>query len=227
MSAFIIKMIAITAMVIDHIGFFLVPQEMLFRAVGRLAFPLFAWLVANGAKHTKNIDAYLTRLFVFALLSQIPYTLAHRSIGIQTCQLNVFFTLFLGLLSIKFIMAKKNRILTALVVLLCGATAQYIESDYGLMGILSIVFFYMFFDDFKMLMLAQIAVYIGVLYSLIALKLYDLNILTLIQPLALFSLFFVYNYNKKPGPKAKYLFYVFYPLQFLVFYLIVRYISGN
>src|SRR5205085_4973530 len=97
MTTFQIKLIAIIAMVIDHIGLFFFPHILLLRIIGRLAFPLFAWLIANGAHHSKNPTKYLTRLFLFALLAQIPFILINRLIDPSFWELNVLFTLFLGL----------------------------------------------------------------------------------------------------------------------------------
>jgi len=220
MNAFAIKMIAIVTMIIDHVGVFLFPQVLIFRTIGRLSFPLFAWLIANGAKHTKDINLYLKRLFIFSLISQAPYFFALKAAGVASPGGNVLVTLFLGLLAIKVINEDRHNAVKVAVFVLCALAAQLIKSDYGVVGVLSIVSFYLFFDDLKRLVLTQCAIYIWVWYSLIALGQVDLNIITLMQPISVLSLIFVVFYNKKPGPKAKYLFYVFYPLQFLVFYLL-------
>src|SRR5207244_4281126 len=95
-----IKILAIICMIIDHVGLFFFPEYTLFRIVGRIAFPLFAWLIANGAHFTRNIRAYLTRLFALAVISQLPFTLANQQIGAPLLYLNVVFTLSLGLLAI-------------------------------------------------------------------------------------------------------------------------------
>ena len=109
MSTFQIKVVAIITMIIDYLGFFLFPQVLLFRMIGRIAFPLFSWLIANGANHTKNINLYLARLFVFALVSQIPYHYAIKLVDPNLNTLNILFTLFIGLLAIKCIKEAKNR----------------------------------------------------------------------------------------------------------------------
>jgi hypothetical protein len=211
-------MIAIAAMIIDHAGVFLFPQVLLFRTIGRLSFPLFAWLIANGARHTKDMNSYLKRLFIFSLISQAPYFFSLKSAGIESPGGNVLITLFLGLLAIKAISENRRSAIKITVFVLCALAAQLIKSDYGMIGVLSIVSFYLFFDDLKRLILTQLAIYIWAWYLLIALGQIDLNIISIMQPMAIFSLIFIVIYNKKPGPKAKYLFYIFYPLQFLVFY---------
>ncbi len=221
MNTFTIKIIAILAMAIDHIGVFIFPQAVFLRALGRLSFPLFAWMIANGAKHTKDINAYLKRLFIFSLLSQIPYTIAFRSIDVSFAQLNIVFTLFLGLLGIKVIRDGKSNLVKIIAVLVYSATAQLIDSDYGMLGVLSIISFYIYFEDIKMMLLSQSAIYFGLLPILVLTKQVAFSMVSIIQPFALISLFFVAFYNGKPGPRVKYLFYVFYPLQYVIFYLLV------
>ena len=89
MTVFHLKIIAILTMTIDHVGFFFFPDIEVLRIIGRLSFPLFAWLIANGAYHTKNMHAYLVRLFIFALISQVPFSLAFRLISPLDTGLNI------------------------------------------------------------------------------------------------------------------------------------------
>jgi len=100
MSAFQIKLLALITMVIDHVGVFLFPDIQLLRMIGRISFPLFAWLIANGAMHTKNINNYLKRLLMFAIISQIPFILAMRLVEPNFWELNILFTLAIGLMAI-------------------------------------------------------------------------------------------------------------------------------
>lgn len=70
------KMMAILFMLVDHIGLFLLNNNILFRVVGRLAFPMFAYLLADGFKRTKNVRSYLVRLAILYFISYIPHSLA-------------------------------------------------------------------------------------------------------------------------------------------------------
>lgn len=219
MTAFDIKLIAILTMVIDHIGLFFFPNVILFRVIGRLAFPLFAWLIANGAYHTKNINIYLKRLFIFALISQIPYLLANQQIDPNFSQLNIFFTLFLGLLAIKVIKQTKNKKLWVCIALTTSLFGELMSVSYGAFGVLSIIFFYIFFKDFKKMALAQSLLIFVYLFKAPPILLAYINLVSL------GSLAFIYFYNKKEGPKAKYLFYIFYPAQYLVIWLLLRLLS--
>lgn len=99
----ILKWIAIITMTIDHIGAVLYPDLQILRIIGRISFPLFAYLLVLGMETTRNVRNYFIRLFVFALISQIPFSLA---VGFDPLSLNIFFTLSFGLLFVHFF--KKN-----------------------------------------------------------------------------------------------------------------------
>ena len=77
MTSFVLKIIAMITMIIDHSGDVFNPllheKSLIFNAVGRIAFPLFAFMVVEGYTHTSNIKKYLLRLFIFALISEIPF----------------------------------------------------------------------------------------------------------------------------------------------------------
>lgn len=101
MNAFQLKLIAVVSMLIDHVGLtFHSPERdlLLLRHVGRMAFPLFAFLVIESCVHTRDMKKYMGRLLVFGFLSQLPFTLLLQvplwGIG------NIFFTLFGGVLFI-------------------------------------------------------------------------------------------------------------------------------
>ena len=124
LSTFTLKLIAIITMVIDHTGAIFFPDQMWLRAIGRIAFPIFVFLLVEGLFNTSNIKKYLTRLGIFALISEIPFDMAFYKarFGVdfltdlkgatQDMQIldlfirrlikhqNIFFTLFLGLLAI-------------------------------------------------------------------------------------------------------------------------------
>src|SRR6266480_5550777 len=135
MNAFQIKIIAIVVMIIDHMGLFFFPQFFFLRLIGRLAFPLFAWLIANGAYHTHDINKYLQRLYFFALISQIPFLLANRLIDPHFAELNVFCTLFLGLCAIVLIQKTSKWVHWLFITIVFGLIAQALQADYDGFGV--------------------------------------------------------------------------------------------
>ncbi len=208
-------------MVIDHIGLFFFPGVLLFRIIGRISFPLFAFLIANGAHYTKNMKGYLTRMFLFALVSQIPFYLAGKTIDPDFTSLNVLFTFTLALLAIFIFQKTKNKIVWLVPTAICIAAAELTKMDYGAFGVLLVISFYLFFKNQKASAVAQIS--ISFLFSLIpALNRNGIALskVGLGPAISLISLLPITFYNQKEGPKAKYLFYIFYPLQYMVFYLI-------
>lgn len=96
MSAFVLKIIAIITMFIDHLGYAIYGRLSFFNYIGRIAFPIFAFQISEGYIYTKNLKKYLLRLFVFAIISQIPFLLFY-SIFSKNFALNIFFTLLLGM----------------------------------------------------------------------------------------------------------------------------------
>jgi len=96
----LLKIIAIATMVIDHIGAILYPNLLFLNVIGRLAFPLFAYLIMLGVESTKKPRKYMITLLFFALISQLPYFLAF---DIQPFErLNILFTLFLSAVTVYF-----------------------------------------------------------------------------------------------------------------------------
>jgi len=224
MSAFQIKLLALITMVIDHVGVFLFPDIQLLRMIGRISFPLFAWLIANGAMHTKNINNYLKRLLMFAIISQIPFILAMRLVEPNFWELNILFTLAIGLMAILLFQKIDNLYLKILNIVLLFIITYYLKVDYGVMGVASVLAFYVFKNEMHII-ISQTVIFFSELMIvwLLMLPAGMWEIVTsnhYYQPLAIMSLIFIFLYNKKEGAKMKYFFYVFYPMQFVVFYLI-------
>ena len=96
-----LKLIAIISMVIDHVGSAFFPQYPVFRWIGRLAFPIFAYCLTVGLLYTHDIKKYLIRLGIFALVSQPFYIFATHPWDWQTewMNMNIFFTLLVSLLA--------------------------------------------------------------------------------------------------------------------------------
>ena len=97
-----LKIIALITMLIDHIGIVFFSNMVAFRVIGRISFPIFAFFIAEGLHYTRDKFKYTSRIFIFAILSQLPYTLLF-----QTYQLNILFTLFISIVLI--IIAEKIK----------------------------------------------------------------------------------------------------------------------
>lgn len=221
MNAFVIKLIAVVTMVIDHVGLFFFPGVIELRMIGRISFPLFAWLIANGAEHSRNTTVYLKRLGILAVVSQVPYYFANHLIGIDPTLLNVVFTLALGLVAIMGTKRYADTASRAVIIGGAALAAQFINADYGAVGVLSIVAFSLLKDHPWRLIAAQTAIFFAPAVATIVSVLWTGNADGFYAPigwLAVFALPIILMYDGTRGPKAQYLFYVFYPLQYVVIY---------
>lgn len=132
-----LKIVAMLAMVADHVGGIFFPFNFGFRIIGRLALPIFALGIANGYRHTSNFPNYLKRILAIGIISQIPYTLLFPN-----HTLNTLFLFFSALVAIYLIDKKKYAGLIPLSLIL-----YFIPVDYGLYGVAMIVLFYIFKDS--------------------------------------------------------------------------------
>ncbi|MBO4792559.1 MAG: hypothetical protein J5592_09750 [Clostridia bacterium] len=153
-----LKIAAAAAMLADHIGFrfasFIPEAAPVLRIIGRSAFPLFAFMVAEGAKKSRNIKKYMLRLLIFAILSEPIYDLFLTGKLPAPGKTNVLFTLLLGLLSVvffrmitRFAEGKRGtagvavRLAALLPAVAAMAAAQLMSTDYGYWGVLLVFLF--------------------------------------------------------------------------------------
>lgn len=139
-----LKVIAVVSMVIDHCAYFLMEPETVqyevMRCVGRIAFPVFAFLIVEGFLHTRNRMRYLFTLLCFAVVSEVPWSLLNGNDGTH----NVLFTLALGVTTLMFLdkLIKSNRTLSISVVLVMAYLAYYLGVDYDWRGMLMMAIFF-------------------------------------------------------------------------------------
>ena len=131
-----INIIAIIAMIIDHLGIVFFPEAIFFRIVGRLSFPLFAYGIANGFKKTKNLKYYAIRLILLAIISQIPFKYLFNN-----NELNICFTLFIGLIILKIFHSRINILKKITIIIFLMIMAQIFNFQYGIYGIGTILIF--------------------------------------------------------------------------------------
>ncbi len=206
-----LKIIAIVSMLIDHTAAVLVDpstvQYTIMRDIGRLAFPIFCFLLVEGFLHTRDVKKYVIRLGLFALISEVPFDLAFANSIFNMNHQNVFFTLFIGLLVLVTIKQfEHNKIIVVLSIIIGCLAALFLQTDYSYFGILMILFFYLYQKE-------QVTRAITVIL---------LNVV-LGQPIAGLSLIPISLYNGKRGISLKYLFYIFYPAHILILYFVRLY----
>ena len=237
MNSFILKIIAIVSMFCDHYGSGIIGHTTFLNMIGRLAFPIFAFQIAQGYIHTSDIKKYAFRLFVFSLISQAPFAL-FLSTFYDGFMLNVFFTMLLGILSIFCFDKIKNKYLGVLCVISITVVAELIKVDYGAYGVAIIFLFYIFSMLYNkkelplkkkvlykslLVLVFVVITFLNYLDAFIQFPEY-LNIYSMLMASTCFAIIPILFYNGKKGPSLKYLFYVFYPTHLLVLWAVHTYL---
>ncbi|SEK19301.1 TraX family protein [Paenibacillus sp. OK003] len=128
--------IAMITMLIDHIGAVFYPQVGELRIIGRIAFPIYAFAVYIGYKHTRNVQKYIWRLFWIAVISQLPFMAAFNHFS-----LNVVWTLWSALLVLLVLDKLPVRMLGIPIVVVSGLIMEMTHMDYGMYGLLLVLLF--------------------------------------------------------------------------------------
>ena len=205
-------------MLIDHMGVVLFPDVFMLRMVGRLAFPIFAFLLVEGYFHTRSVDKYMIRLGIFALISEIPFDLAFFKSPFYMGHQNIFFTLFLGLIAIRVIDQLKHTrpLLGWFVFFALCALSIFLRTDYDILGMMTILFFFMYHDEPKRALFSVGSLHL--VYGLIGSGIFSGQFYMggFTQALAMLSIFLIWKYNGEKGLALKYVFYAFYPVHLLM-----------
>lgn len=235
----IIKIIAIIAMTIDHISWLLFPgysKELLpiiFHILGRISCPIMCYFIAEGFYHTKNINKYTGRLFLFALISHIPYMLMFNEYvnwksllpfyrGNLLNQTSVMWSLSWGLVMLRIANSTKinNTFKILLVVLICFIT---FPSDWSCIASLWILAFGTNKGKFKVQMSWMI--FYVTIYAIVYFFAID-KVYGLIQMAVVLVIPILLMYNGKRGSNPhigkilKWFYYIYYPLHLLILDLI-------
>ncbi|MFS0856971.1 TraX family protein [Paenibacillus taichungensis] len=147
--------IAMITMLIDHIGAVFYPQVGELRIIGRIAFPIYAFAVYIGYKHTRNVRKYIWRLFWIAVISQLPFMAAFNHFS-----LNVVWTLWSALLVLLVLDKLPVRLLGIPIVIVAGVVMEMTHMDYGMYGLLLVLLF----RYFQGLVLVMAHLLLNVLY---------------------------------------------------------------
>ena len=230
LTAYDLKIIAIIAMLIDHLAHIVVylPVEpslrtviaVIMNSIGRITMPIMCFFIAEGYNNTRDIRKYLTRLFVFAIISQIPYYIfgidampqTFRSfVGANVYGLNVIYTLFMGLAALTIV--KSDRLNFVFKVIGAGCAIYLTKhSDWRYFGVLWVLIFGLFRGNLKVQMIA---------FALTAILRCYLNFTSsamsfFLQLCTVLAVPLLCMYNGQLGKKSKYGFYIFYPLHLLI-----------
>ena len=226
-------------MCLDHIVYHLGYTEL--RIIGRIAFPIFAFLIATGYKKSSKPAFYAIRLLVFGLISEPIFDFCFMGSLVNLSTQNVYFTLLLGLFSIICFDKLKERFSSDILPVILsplafGAVAELISCDYGAWGVGLIYLFYLVsvYATGKMQALAYCTIcvifamrgYFDALFTLAMPQKWQIQ-----QGFAAASCVFIALYNGKRGFETEnkayrkiyqYSFYAFYPLHLLVIGLIFK-----
>ena len=143
MNSKMLKIIAMVTMLIDHIGSKLYPELDILRFIGRIAFPLYAFMVVEGVLKTKDIKKYLLKLGALALVTEPIYNLFQNNTILYLDAQNVIFTLLLGALLVHISEESKEKWVSPILFLMFGMLCELIQSDYQMLGIIIIYGFYL------------------------------------------------------------------------------------
>ncbi|MBP3362180.1 MAG: hypothetical protein J6N52_15120 [Clostridia bacterium] len=233
MTGFILKLIAAASMLADHMNkLIIIPFGLadkiginilghsiglpfLLGLFGRLSFPIFAFLISEGARHTSDIKKYICRIMIFAVISEIPFSLAF-SPGNALQGQNVMFTFLIALCAIYISGKSTEKILIPAAALAAMLAAKLLRTDYGAYGVLLVLIFYYFEKKLSIpLFAAAVIAYYGRRISTGSVS-YILEAASVIMAAVPVLL-----YSGKRGPRLKWLFYIFYPAHISVL-LILR-----
>ena len=225
MSSFALHIIAMIFMLCDHMWATILDYEWL-TCIGRIAFPIFAFLITEGYIHTSNINKYIKRMVIFAIITEIPFNLMVSASPIYPFHQNVLWTFVISLLTLKYLNFDntKNIFKSILIIILAIIIATITMCDYFGTGVMMVVGFYIFRKSKLLQLLMMIYVNMILLqgYS------YPIDIAGYTyyfpqQGFALLSLIFIWLYNGKQGYHAKWFkifCYAFYPLHMLILYIL-------
>lgn len=230
-----LKIIAMITMLLDHIAWILFPNIAIFHIIGKIAFPIFCFMIAEGYIKTRNRKKYLIRLLLIAAISQIPFLMTFRlAFGNQMFGFNTIFDLALGLIAI-WIYDKKDSKYSLIAVWIISILALLLQIDGDFAGIWLIYFFFKYHNDFKtmakkvcMFTILEVFIYIAQIFIMCFMNGQPLNnclsyafsFNTLESLFSVLALIPIKYYNGKKGLNIKWLFYIFYPAHLLILYAI-------
>ncbi len=233
LSAWTLRVLAMAFMLLDHLWATLIPGNLWLTMVGRLAFPIFAFLLAEGYRHTGNFKKYLGRMALFAVIAEIPFNLMAYSTPIFPFHQNVLWTFCIALLTMKGLDNLQDRfsrwislLLMAGLMLVSYLAGLFLMVDYGGWGVMMALLFLRFPGKTWPEKLAQLIWLYLINWQFMGSMMVPVGGFEIpLQGLAIFALPLIWLYKGKQGPRTpftKWVGYWFYPVHALVLYLLSR-----
>lgn len=229
-----LKLLAITAMLLDHAVALFMPAGVLrivLRSIGRLAAPIMCYMIAEGYHHTSNCTKYLSRLLLFALISHLPYNLCMGYSLSPLKATSVIWALAMGLLALMIIKNQKIHWIFRIAGMGACCLLAY-TANWNYIAVLWVVFFGIFYGQPKKQMLSFAVIgtvlHLGQQFAPVLLDSIPLASFKNWHQLGIFLVIpLLLLYNGTLGKKSKFLscfFYWFYPLHLLALHLLDRYL---
>ena len=240
LSAATLHILAMTFMLMDHLWATLLPAQEWLTCVGRIAFPIFAFMAVEGYFHTHNLKKYLLRMLIFAVISEVPFDLMYGGTWFYPVHQNVIWTLMMGLAGIHLMETVRKKkstfvyiLVSAIVVILGGLLGTLSMVDYYGIGVLTVFIFYFFRGRKWWCLLGQMLALYWVNVELLGglmypIRLFGMEFELCQQGLALLALLPIWLYRGRQGYHSKpfqYFCYAFYPMHMLVIVLVLNFIN--
>lgn len=233
-TSFHLHILAMALMLCDHLWATVVPGNNWLTDIGRIGFPIFAFMTVEGFFHTKNLKKYVKRLFIFALISEIPFNLIMGSRAFYPLHQNVLWTFLIG---IGLMWINENakdktlpkRFMVAAITVVMGFILGIISfCDYYHAGVLTVLVFYFFRErkwqnfllQFICLWYINTEILSGFYYEF---EIFGTKIEVLRQSFAMFAMVPIWLYKGKQGvynKGIKAFYYWFYPVHLFVLWII-------
>jgi len=220
LSSFLLRLIAFCAMFLDHAGLALFPSISAFRCIGRIAFPLYCFLLVQGFLHTRDVRAYGRRLLLLAILSEIPFDLLIFGRLSSPMEQNVLFSLLFALIALVICdMMSQSPLQSWIVSVTLATSAMALRLSFGWLSVaLCLCFYYTRENRLHSLFLSGGTL---LLYSLSQFLAGVNTSWALTSLYALAALIPIFCFNGRPGPRRPMiglLFYAAYPAHLLLLY---------
>ena len=240
LSAATLHILAMAFMLMDHLWATLLPAQEWLTCVGRIAFPIFAFMAVEGYFHTHNLKKYLLRMLIFAVISEVPFDLMYGGTWFYPVHQNVIWTLMMGLAGIHLMETVRKKkstfvyiLVSAIVVILGGLLGTLSMVDYYGIGVLTVFIFYFFRGRKWWCLLGQMLALYWVNVELLGGLMYPIRLFGMEfefcqQGLALLALLPIWLYRGRQGYHSKpfqYFCYAFYPIHMLVIVLVLNFIN--